>query len=253
MRHHLGFTKAEVPEARLRSLWRSLDRDNSGYIDAGEFGRFMKKVPSADGSEGMNAAKARALMLVRKNETQQALRADLDARAGRDVTVRLANVPTATEEQVVELANHLTRRMASLYAGQERAWYKIYKFMDEDNSGRVEFYEFSKMVSTPSTLPSTPLPYHISGRVEFYEFSKMVCLLSTPYTLPSCACRLAYPPPSLYQRHLSPHPTLRCAPRSHQASPSRPRSCQRRGSTAYGRLSTRIRRDTSAPASSVVS
>ena len=39
----LALKPAQLPEARLKSLWRALDDDNSGYITAKEFGHFMKK------------------------------------------------------------------------------------------------------------------------------------------------------------------------------------------------------------------
>ena len=36
-----------MAEARLRSLWKALDDDASGWISAGEFGRFMRKGEAA--------------------------------------------------------------------------------------------------------------------------------------------------------------------------------------------------------------
>ena len=42
VRHELSIGKAEVPPAQLQSLWRALDENESGFICAGEFGRFMR-------------------------------------------------------------------------------------------------------------------------------------------------------------------------------------------------------------------
>lgn len=36
VRTHLGIPRAELPEAKLRALWKALDEDSSGFISAGE-------------------------------------------------------------------------------------------------------------------------------------------------------------------------------------------------------------------------
>lgn len=41
MRKELNLTKVEMPQQRLKGLWRVLDENASGFICAGEFGRFM--------------------------------------------------------------------------------------------------------------------------------------------------------------------------------------------------------------------
>ena len=42
VRHVLRLPADAVPEANLRSLWRALDDDGSGYVTVGEFGKFMR-------------------------------------------------------------------------------------------------------------------------------------------------------------------------------------------------------------------
>ena len=37
-----GLSAEELPDTRLRSLWKALDQDGSGYVTAGEFGQFMR-------------------------------------------------------------------------------------------------------------------------------------------------------------------------------------------------------------------
>ena len=46
----MGITQRRLPDTRLFALWLALDVDGSGYIDAGEFGRFMRKGASGNGS-----------------------------------------------------------------------------------------------------------------------------------------------------------------------------------------------------------
>ena len=41
-RIHLRMPETQVSDTQLQEVWRALDQDNSGYINAGEFGRFMR-------------------------------------------------------------------------------------------------------------------------------------------------------------------------------------------------------------------
>ena len=47
VRTELRLKPREVPDAKLKSLWAALDEDASGFIVAGEFGRFIKKGEAA--------------------------------------------------------------------------------------------------------------------------------------------------------------------------------------------------------------
>ena len=48
----LGLRPAQLPESKLRSLWRALDDDGSGFITAKEFGSFMRAGTVASGTGG---------------------------------------------------------------------------------------------------------------------------------------------------------------------------------------------------------
>ena len=41
-RIHLRMPETQVSDTQLQEVWRALDHDNSGFITAGEFGRFMR-------------------------------------------------------------------------------------------------------------------------------------------------------------------------------------------------------------------
>ena len=43
VRIHLRMPETQVSDTQLQEVWRALDQDNSGYINAGEFGRFMRR------------------------------------------------------------------------------------------------------------------------------------------------------------------------------------------------------------------
>ena len=58
VREQLHLSKAECPEARLRSLWKALDDDASGWISTGEFGRFMRRGEAEGQAARVMAARA---------------------------------------------------------------------------------------------------------------------------------------------------------------------------------------------------
>ena len=43
VRRDLEVSTTELPDRRLKAVWRALDADGSGYLTAGEFGHFMKR------------------------------------------------------------------------------------------------------------------------------------------------------------------------------------------------------------------
>ena len=61
MRHSLKLGDGDLSEARLQSLWKALDEDASGYIDAGEFGRFMKLAVHGSGTDRSNSISFRSI------------------------------------------------------------------------------------------------------------------------------------------------------------------------------------------------
>ena len=50
VRTHLKLDAYALSEETMRSVWVALDSDGSGYLSAGEFGRFMRK-----GEEGVGS------------------------------------------------------------------------------------------------------------------------------------------------------------------------------------------------------
>ena len=144
VRSNLQMDRQAMPAGKLKRLWRALDTDASGFIDAGEFGRFMKK--GEDATEAVTLAKQK--LLERRSKETQALRKEMDARIGRDLNSSLlAGVEAASDDQVAALAEQINGAMAQLLPkGTERAWIKLFKLLDEDGSGRLSFGEFTKMI-----------------------------------------------------------------------------------------------------------
>ena len=161
VRHYLAISRTDMPEMKLRALWRSLDEDASGYISAGEFGRFMKK-----GNENLTGAPnitSRQRLIAKRLVDSAAYKAELGALGiGRDVSHRTFDVPAASLDEVAALAEQMTTKMVSLYPGQARAWVKLFKYIDADSSGQIDYREFTKMCRdhlalSPKTLSEAKL------------------------------------------------------------------------------------------------
>ena len=150
----LQLNRTQMPESKIRRLWRALDEDSSGYIDAGEFGRFMKKGEAGESQ----VEKARRDLLASRAASSKALRAESDARVGRDLSHSLAGLEPASEEEVGALAEQVSAKMPQLLPmGTERAWIKLFKLLNEDGTGRLSFAEFSKLVRTHLGMGKTEL------------------------------------------------------------------------------------------------
>ncbi len=87
IRDELQLSRADMPHAKLLGLWRALDKDTSGYICAGEFGRFMNlkgpaKAEAANPHVAANERKREVkLSEVRRSEELWKLRAARRAEA----------------------------------------------------------------------------------------------------------------------------------------------------------------------------
>ena len=139
----LQINRAEMSENKIKSLWKALDVDRNGYIEAGEFGRFMKK------GEDSNAAwtSAKQKMQHQRTTSNAALRKADDARAGKHDESAPAVVEPLREDELAELADQINVAMAQLVpSGSSVSFIKLFKLVDEDSSGKIDTSEFMRMV-----------------------------------------------------------------------------------------------------------
>ena len=57
-----------------------------------------------------------------------------------------AGVRKVSEEEVTSLAAQLNSKMAELHHTDAAGWYKMFKLVDDDNSGKISFREFERLV-----------------------------------------------------------------------------------------------------------
>lgn len=141
VREELKLSPSHEPESELQAVWRSLDADASGYISAGEFGRFMRL------GEAGNGVSWRDRLEARNRARAEEVKADLHKRVGRDISVMLSQVDPAGEDQVIDMSARLNQQMDHLFRDpQSREWFRLFAHMDDDKSGRIAYKEFVGMV-----------------------------------------------------------------------------------------------------------
>ena len=69
------------------------------------------------------------------------------------------NAPKATPAEVRALAEMMNQQMATLFAPNERTFYRLFKYMDADGNGMIEFDEFEDMVRRQLDMPTDEMSY----------------------------------------------------------------------------------------------
>ena len=98
-----------------------------------------------------------------RNSKLQAARAErqhFEKISGKDTRARLAHMSAATMPTMQQLSEEVNVAMAMRYAGQGGItatclWFKFFKEIDEDGSGRMMFDELLKMARVHLHLPET--------------------------------------------------------------------------------------------------
>ena len=157
IRDELKLRRSELPEERLLALWKVLDENASGFIDAGELGRFMK-IGRPEGGLG-----ARHRVVREKRVGRAAQLEALDRRSGRAITklVQTTSVEKASDAEVLQLATLFNQQLAMLRRHESSAnanFFQLFKKVDVDDSGRIQFEELRRMVRHELHLGKEVLP-----------------------------------------------------------------------------------------------
>jgi len=145
IRDELRVSKAELPEQRLHALWKVLDDNASGFVDAGELSRFMR-IGRPVGGLGN-----RVRMALEKRAGHQMQLQDYARRSGKQLTQNLVSkeVPPASTDEVRELSVRFNEQLSALRPREATSgnnFFRLFKHMDVDGSGRISFKELSRMV-----------------------------------------------------------------------------------------------------------
>jgi len=159
IRDELQLLPSDVPNRTLKAVWVALDADSSGVVSYGEFGRFMR-----EGETVLDKpAQARVGLVTRRQQEAAALRAQRDKMFHRDLKAAMANKPRASDEDIALLSRRLNKRLRELVKPPATpSWFKLFRHMDDDGSGKISFAEFSGMIRDelrllPSDVPNRTL------------------------------------------------------------------------------------------------
>ena len=163
IRSELGLPEAQVPKRAVKQVWIALDADRSGHIDAGEFGHFMRlgeihRKTGADGggSEAGGEGGWRTRLTMKNKEKAERQRQEKARLFHRDIAEEVMRGEPADEAEIVRLANLLMGRITELAeamstsnslsdAPMHKTWFDLFKRVDTDGSGKIDYKEFRHM------------------------------------------------------------------------------------------------------------
>ena len=95
----------------------------------------------------VTASASKQLILAQRRARAVALREEYDEHTGKDLVAKLRDVQPATDEEVVEWAKKLNIAMCRKWPQEkgQSTYFKLFRFMDEDQSGLITLYELEKM------------------------------------------------------------------------------------------------------------
>jgi Ca2+-binding EF-hand superfamily protein len=156
VRELLRMDKRELPEPSLQALWKSLDEDGGGYMSAGEFGRFMRKGEAH--SQMDHAREARRQLHRRLTSQKEVMNKQYDQLVGRDMNAKLAHVLPLVDDEMDKLSSFLNLRMSELRTMRHVGWFKFFKELDSDHSGRISYEELATGLREQLQLTEEILP-----------------------------------------------------------------------------------------------
>ena len=92
----------------------------------------------------------------RRRQMMAQIRAETDELVGKNVAKELEHVMPAPSHEMLSIAAQLAARLLRKDLGREdNSWYKVFKAVDTDKSGRIDFDEFRAMIRDHLRLSQT--------------------------------------------------------------------------------------------------
>ena len=141
VRRELHLTPKALPRDTLRAVWAALDAQGRGWIGESDLTRWMRQ-----GEPTVEPYKERLLRMRRGSAKE--LRAEMDAIFHRDIKAQMEGKPRASNEDMLKVATLLNEHMVQQSRDQTRTicWYRMFKDIDDDQTGLIDNDEFTRMV-----------------------------------------------------------------------------------------------------------
>jgi Ca2+-binding EF-hand superfamily protein len=155
IRTQLLMDESELSNQKLKALWITLDEDDSGFVESGEFGRFMKREAPKNKDEERRE-------LLRQSSRQKRASLEKDKQLQIADAMLTSSVPTAemraelaqagvalpNDEELAKMATQFSR-WTKLYlpdAHQGSAWIKVIQMVGDDMSGLLTYDQVRRVV-----------------------------------------------------------------------------------------------------------
>lgn len=178
-REVLGFSEVELSESQACRLWmtglklpppKPLDTGASAattgkpaqsvkVVTLREIADFLRRGGNGESQSNSERVAARRERVASENRAV--------AKSIRDELIRLMrvpldipdDVPEASPAEVRALAEMMNQQMVDLFAPNERTFYRLFRYMDADGNGMIEFDEFEGMVRRELQLNHDDMPH----------------------------------------------------------------------------------------------
>jgi len=141
VRRELHLTPKALPRDTLRAVWAALDAQGRGWIGESDLTRWMRQ-----GEPSVEPYKERLLRMRRGSAKE--LRAEMDLMFHRDIKAQMEGKTRASNEDMLRVAallnEHVVQQSRDL--NKTICWYRMFKDIDDDRSGLIDYDEFSRMV-----------------------------------------------------------------------------------------------------------
>ena len=148
MRIQLEIPERQAPDKLLRSVWKALDYDETGWINSAKWGPFMKRGEGATPRPGAGLPTWKERLVSQRHSEKQAMDGERDAEK-----LAMAGVVPASEEEVITLATLMNTRILTGYnwAGGKlfpidlqhghgpSVWYRLFRKIDPFGNGVFTF------------------------------------------------------------------------------------------------------------------
>jgi len=129
-----------------------MDKDDKGFITSGEFGHFMRLASRKSGKTWKEKYAAA------QQERGRTSRREAAVHAGRDIIERLGNLPRADKRTMEAVSIILNSNLTIFAIPEQRTWYKLFKHIDDNDTGRIDYREFKEFVREELGVDYVKLP-----------------------------------------------------------------------------------------------